>query len=752
MAPVNMTSDLPVDAVIVAEIELTPEQMAEMEAEAEAIEAQRREAISGLAKTIENKWVRRSSNRQVIEERWRKSNRLYLGNLSSDRGSNNRRTIGDEGQLRNTRPDHNLVKEKCDIAIAQTISQQFAGGDKNWDISPSPRPEMDPAIAQAAAKRLETKIFDQLNACQYGPKARKAMEDRVILGIGVLKGPVPSLEKKRRYDVAPAEDGRMVAIPIFEEAIRPEVHRVDPWMFYPDDSVNDIKDCEDAIEIHPMNRVQFQKLAKANGFFDTEIAEILREGPDEYNAEYFQDVTALTDAGENYLRNKFAVLEYHGPITKNDLMVLGVEPTYDSLDDTFLGEVWVCNGRVIRASLEVIEGAYQLPYMAAVWAKDPNSPFGFSLPLLMEDAQRIHTSTLHMILDNASISGGPQMIINTEYIRPVNNKWEMEPFKIWKSTDSTLQSIDQVVKFFFPPNVSPAIESLLDRAQFWAERESGINLISAGVNSPQTGTDSATGLAILQQQATVVTDRLAEEWDDHVTSPLIERMYHWNILYDLDPDIAQFDFEIDVRSSTELRNKQMQVNNIEKLIAQATQNPQLADWINLDNAVQTSLSMQRLPDTGIVRTPEEYAALQEQKAQQPQPPDPNMVKLEIERGRLEMEQRRLELEAQKLEMEANLKAQQFEIEWQTRQEQNQARREDAQARIIQAEIDREIEMLRLAQRDEESRAKIMASLQARNMQDETAKFLEGMRMNDRAQQRLMQEREMLLKEKTGTGI
>jgi hypothetical protein len=229
-------------------------------------------------------------------------------------------------------------------------------------------------------------------------------------------------------------------------------------------------------------------------------------------------------------------------------------------------------------------------------------------------------------------------------------------------------------------------------------------------------------------------------------------MYHWNIQYNLRPEFQGFDFEVDVRSSTELRNKQMQVNNLEKLSIEAGQNPLMADWINTDKLTEARLAMMRLPDVGIVRTPQEYAQVQEQKAQQPQPPDPNMVKLEIERGRLEMEAKRLELETQKLQLEATIRDQQFQLEMQTRQEQNQARREDAQARIIQANLEKESKMLELAMRDETARAKILADLEKFNMQAETDKFLEGMRINDRAQDRLMAAQEMKLKAATGSGI
>jgi hypothetical protein len=255
----------------------------------------------------------------------------------------------------------------------------------------------------------------------------------------------------------------------------------------------------------------------------------------------------------------------------------------------------------------------------------------------------------------------------------------------------------------------------------------------------------------LNQQATVVTDMLNEAWDDQVTQKIVRRMYHWVLQYDPTPDVFG-DFEVDVKSSTELRANQMTANNLEKLSVEAGQNQMLAEMLNMDQLTRARLTNYKVPNNGIVKSEEQVQQEQQAKAQQPPPPDPNMVKLQIEQGRLDMESKRLELEDRKLQFQMEQEMQKFQMEQQTRQEQIQARREDYQARIIQANIEKEIEMLRLAQRDTEVRTKIMADLEKNNMNLETQKFLKGMEINDNAQDRLIAQRELLVKEQTGSGI
>lgn len=741
--------NMPVDAVVVAEIELSAEEMTRLQEEAEAIDNERRQLLDGLAGSIEEKWRRASSDRNPKEEEWRRAMRLLLGNKSSYRGN----TLQTENsQTNRVRPDHNLVSEKCKIAEAQLWSQQFSGGDKNWDIKPSPRPDVEPALAASASRALESEIYDQLSATKYGPKARQAISDMVRLGTGILKGPVPSLKPKRVYQSTQAPDGSLVAIPTYETIPAPEVYRVDPWMFFPDTTVNDICDAEWAIEIHPMNKLQFAKLATSEGFFDDVIRELLQTGPDEYNAEYFSDVRAQTDSGENYLKHKFVVLEYNGPISVEQAGALGLEPTYDSLGNSYMGEVWVCNGRVIRASLEAIEGAYELPYMACVWEKDPNSPFGFGLPIEMEDAQRIHSATLHMILDNASISSGPILIVNKDYVEPSDGNWDIRPQMILNVTDSTLNDVSQVFKEFIPTNVTPALMPILQLASQWAQEESGINLIAGGMGGAQVGGDSATGMAILQQAATIVTDMKAESWDDYITQKLIDRMYHWNIQYNLRPEYANFDFEVDVRSSTELRNKQIQIANLEKLSVEAAQNPELADHVDQNSLTRARITMMRLPEMGIIRTPEQVEQIKQERAQQEQPPDPNTVKLQIEQSRVEMERERLAFEREKFQFESTKQLQQLRLEEMVNLEQIEARKFDAQSRVLQAQTEREIAMLNLAARSEADRAKVMAQLEKQNMADETERFLAGIQAAEGASERALMREEMQLKARTGSGV
>ena len=135
---------------------------------------------------------------------------------------------------------------------------------------------------------------------------------------------------------------------------------------------------------------------------------------------------------------------------------------------------------------------------------------------------------------------------------------------------------------------------MLLKAEEYSEMQAGIPLISAGLGSAQVGTDTATGLAIKEQQGTVVSDFYAEDWDDDITDKVIRRMYHWNMQYNPREDIKG-DFEVDVRSATQYRKNQLQARELEKLSVEMGQNPMVASVINPKELQRARLSLMHLP-------------------------------------------------------------------------------------------------------------------------------------------------------------
>lgn len=673
------------------ELEIEPgeedsaEDMLEDQAENESL-------LEDLASSIQAKFGERADKRSAKEQQWLRSAELYYGKLAKDDNVTKPETPFQPRFNRN-RPDVNIVRSKCNIALAQTVSMQFGTSNKNWDLLPS-KDVADGNNIEACTRMSDT-IETQLENSKYSYNCRRAMADRVILGTGILKGPKSEGRLVRAYRQIEGSD---VWEAVVDVDTAPVIKRINPWFFYPDETVEDVTAIQDAIEVHPMTALELKKLTKHKGFRADAIKRVLEQKPREYQSESWADFARLSENNPNLYKDRYTVLEYHGPIQKEHLEAVGIEPAYESEDCEYYGEVWACQGQIIRIELADIEEAYRIPYYACNWEKDPASVFGFGVPLMMEDAQRVVNESWHMILDNSSLSSGPQVALQKGLIEPANGEWVLEPGQMWYLTDPQAQ-VQQAIQFFNVPNVTQNIIPIMQMAQGFAEEESGIPLITAGLTSPEVG-DTATGQLMVRTASTTLLDFMSEDWDDNMTTPIIENWYAWNMQYNPNPDIKGV-FSVDVRTSTEYKNKQLYLRDLEKLSVESAQNPEVAKHLNLGELARMRIEMMNLPSRHIIKSAEQVQAEEEERAANAQP-DPKILELQLKARELALKEAELQFETQQ--------AQSREImEHEERMAAAKARLVESEARVTVSQNEKETEILKLAQRDKEAAAKLMSN-------------------------------------------
>lgn len=700
--------------------------------------------LDQLGKRVEAKFEERAVARLPKEAEWDKSLRLYNAPLVTRDMS----TSDDPFKTTNSkrRPEPNIIRTKCETAIANCVSMQFAAGEKNWDLFPPPN-ATDPRVTEAC-RLMEKEIETQLTCTKYPLQARRAMEERVILGTGILKGPVNSGKLKVKYEQSATGDW----IPKVNAANEPITEFVTCWRFYPDMSVTDFGECRDTIELHPMTPLDLSLYRNHPGFDRDAINRILAgegsEGPlkpDAYNERFSRFTSEVWSRSPYLYKNKYQVLEYHGPVTYDELCKLGLEPTYESPTNEFYGEVWVCCGIVIRMELENIEGYYETPYSVATWKKDPSSPFGFGHPQILADSQRVVTQAYHMILDNASLTSGPQVAMYRKYIQPVDGSYDIGPNKVWLLTDPSV-NIEHAIKFFNPTNVIEQIMPVLQLARQFAEEESATSSFQ-GTQSPQNQ-ESATGQLLMQHASTTLLDFFSEEWDDQVTEKLIRRYYAWNMQYNPKPEIKG-DYKVDVKSATEYKNKQMYVRDLERLSMEVANNPQLALAINVDELTKARLQLMHLPSNRIVKNEQEMAEAQQAAANQP---NPEMIELQIKQTEAQTAQMRAETERAELEFQRVQQQQREQWEHDEKMGSNFARIQEAQAQVIKARSEYALELVKLAGKDKQVAAKLANDKELAQLSINSQIFLKSMEEDRKNQENRLYEEELQVKRETGQGI
>jgi hypothetical protein len=744
----STTFDEPDTSLIDAEAQDTEQSPEEAAAQIKKDNEERVAILDGLAKSIEDKLKARVPLRARKENEWRKAESLYhapLNNSDNDLPE----TPFESKPTSKRRPYPNIVRIKCDTAIANNVSMQFAGGtEKNWDLAP-PANNTDPNES-AKCRLMEAEIETQLASTKYMMKSRKAITDRVILGTGALKGPVNTGKRRIKYERLAGGEW----VPKVSDEKTPSLEQVSPWRLYPDMTVNDFEDSLDMIEIHSLRPLELAVLAENPGFDGDTIRKILKgdEGndainPATYNSEVLMSIKAEDWARNPYLyKDRYLVTEYHGPVSYDDAMKLGLDPTYQSPTMDYYGEVWVCAGKVIRMELENIEGHYETPYAMTTWKNDPTSPFGYGHPLLLADAQKVITQTYHMILDNAALTSGTQVAMYHKYIQPIDNDWTIRPNKVWLLTDPAAK-IEEAIKFFTPTNNISSIMPVLALTREFADEESATSGIASGMASPEL-TDTATGQLMMRQGSTTLLDFMAEDYDDQVTEKIIRRWYAWNMQYNPKDEIKG-DYLIDVKSSSQYKNKQMHVRDLERLSMEYSQNPLMQDMINGDELTRARLTLMHIPYGDIVRTPEQIEQARQQRSQAP---DPKMIEMQIKMAQVENEKARLELDKQNQQFEQQKAMYMAQMEWQEKMGSNQARMAEAQAQVITAQSERQIEMFKLAQKDKQFSAKLNNDQSIAKLSTDAQVFLESMRQATKERDQHLTEQELQIKRETGEGI
>lgn len=739
MSPQYMASDVVQDED--QPKKLSKKQEAEMERLAKEEDEKRKEILNGLAMDIERMFQQRANQRLNKDGEWDSCYRLYHAPLVD--GDNFYSDRPFEAKPGRKRPTPNVVRVKCDTAIANSYSMQFAADEKNWDIFPPPN-NTDPDIPDRC-RAMDKEIQTQLISCNYPLQARMAMEDRVILGTGVLKGPVNTGKMAVKY----VKQGD-TWVPQVVKDYSPTVERVPPWRFFPDMDVPVFDPCSEVIQYHPTTKQQLARYIKHPGFDGEAIKEILQSqelgDPAYYNNSFLTTIDSKAWSNAYMHKERFAVLEYHGTVAYDDVDKLGLCPTYESPTDEYYAEVWVCAGKVIRMQLENIEAQYRVPFYVSTWKDDPRSPFGFGHPLLLADSQRVVTESYHMILDNASLTSGPQVSMFQQYVQPVDNDYTIRPNKIWLLNDPTV-SIKDAINFFTPTNVIPNIMPVLQLAKSFGDEESATTAMAAGLASPDN-VDSATGQMIMKHSSTTILDFLAEEWDDQVTEPLINAYYAWNMQYNPKDEIKG-DFVVDVKSSSEYKNKQMHIRDLERLSVEASQNKALAMWVNMGELQKARLALMHLPSNKIVRSQEEYDQAVQQDQQNP---DPQMIELQIKMADAQRADRELQLKEAELKLRAHQEMQAAQWEHEQKQGSNFARVQEAQAQVIKARAEVEAEIIKLSAKDRQLAMQLQTQQLSQQNATDAKVFMHSMTESRKAVEAQLTANELAYAKEHGKGI
>lgn len=576
--------------------------------------------------------------------------------------------------------------------------------------------------ARRRAAAMQTKIADCLDQADYNAQCRKVLHDAGVFGTGVLKGPVVLSTTRRAWKRDPA--GWTLEV---NTTLAPASYRVDPRNVFPDPAaVNSVQEGRGIFEVQQLTPKQVRDLAQQPGYLRKELLEVLEEGP-----RTSRDIRPLHDQSRQKRdlssQEVFDHWTYWGDIPREDLEAAGVEIEGDDLT-SLSACVEMINGRVVRAYLNPLPGG-ALPYDFFQWEVNPASLWGFGVPYLMRSQQRVINSAWRMILDNAGVSAGPQIVIKPGVITPADQQWTLTSRKIWYASED----VDDVSKAFatFEFNTHQAeLQAIIEMAEKLSDAETAVPQLAQGEkgSSPET----LGGMQMLMQSANVVLKRLVKQYDDTITKPHVRRYYDYLMEYDPDPQIKG-DFSVVALGSSSLVVRDIQNQALMQLL-QLASNPIYAPLVNSQKLFKKVLEAQHVDPNDVMNSEAEIEQIKRAQAEA-QANGGNDPRIAAAMARAKSDSERT--------------AAQVQMNQETLQTKREQAQMDAQLKLQLAAMEREVEMLKLAQSSQLTIEQIKAQLAGDTIKAQTQAALHGQDKEHDAVQREFDRQDTRQREQEG---
>lgn len=625
------------------------------------------EKAQALANSLEREADRRVTGKRLIEERWIEDIHQYQGVYTEEEMS----AIRSSKHKRKSQVYINRTRPKVNVLSARLFDILFPTDDKNFSVQATPVPDLNFGTEQASslarenrgtiegdqaatiaahlgmiqdeakakASAMDDEITDQLRECDYNQECRRVIQDACKLGTGVMKGPVVSQKPKRRWSRAtdPASGLEVHALEEIWEA-KPTFYRVDPWSFFPDMDARDVQESESFFERHLMTRSDLKELARQPGFNESAIRKLLKSKPRGVAPQYINDLKSISDVNQGVSFDKYVVWEYHGPLDSDDLRcmkLLHSEEDYDEEDmlENIHVHIWFAQGEILKFGIHPLDVNSPL-YSVFVFAEDDASIFGFGVPSLVRDPQKILCAAWRMMMDNSAYCSAPQIVYSKDQIEPENGIWEIDGGKIWqRRIGGAIQGQPAFETYNFDMHQTQ-LANIISMAADAIDIQSGIPLLAQGEPGVTPG-QTAFATSILHNSMNVTFRAIVKAFDDQITIPNIQRIYHWNMQFS-DKEHIKGDFQVDARGSSVLLLRELQSTNLMAIALQLTAHPILGPDIKALPVLRRLVQSLMLPADELVKTDAEKDEEMAQAAELPPEPNPAMEKIAAELNMFDM--------------------------------------------------------------------------------------------------------------------
>ena len=382
--------------------------------------------------------------------------------------------------------------------------------------------------ASKQARESEDRLEDLLREGGFYHALAEFIVDLPIFPFAVIKGPVV---KVIPTVIWPKGGGK----PIVKQKPKLTWNRVSPFDLWFTPGVADIENAN-CIEKLRITLAELNDLLDLPGYNQDEIRAVL----DEYGRGGLYDNWDTTDAERAVLESRenpawnrsamISMMEFNGTVQGRILQDYGLAVP-DELR-SYSVQVWCVGSHVIKAHLSP-SPRQRHPYFITSFEKVPGTPVGNSLTDLLSDIQEAANATLRSLINNLSISSGPQVVVNDDRLTPDETGNELYPWKRWHVRNDPVGNNAQVpISFFMPTSNSDPLMKVYNAFITIADDVSAIPKYIGGSAGGSGAGRTASGLAMLMGNASKILQTVSANIDRDVVEPALLQLSDLILLTD----------------------------------------------------------------------------------------------------------------------------------------------------------------------------------------------------------------------------
>lgn len=460
-----------------------------------------------------------------------------------------------------------ITATKCRAATA-LLRDVFLGPERPWDIDPTPNPEVPIDIEGNIRGLVATEVATMMASGQEVDDQQIA--DRVTMlrkaaELAAKKQAVDEAKKAGDYiDDYLLEGGFyeafaefLIDLPIFPFAVikgpvvrrasrlkwvngqatteyTPKLfwERISPFDMYWSPGAGKVQHA-DFVERIRLSRSELSSLKGLPGYNDTMIdavlAEFYNKGMHDWWDAIDQERAQLEDR-ERWTRTATSLLdaaEFTGYVSGQLLLEWGMTPQQiaDPRAEYYV-TAWLIDRYVIKAQLNPSPDQ-RAPYYISSFEKIPGALLGYGLPDLLEDVQQICNAAARSLVNNLSISSGPQVVINDEVLQAGESD-ELYPWKRWHvAFDPAMATASaKPIDFFQPDSNSTELMGVYEKWSMMADEISSIPRYMVGSEKVGGAGRTASGLAMLMSNASKTLQNVAATIDRDILEPILLQLFN----------------------------------------------------------------------------------------------------------------------------------------------------------------------------------------------------------------------------------